>query len=119
MFIKYYNNILLISNRYISSILSKFEKIYHLQDAGYSFANISSFMLAMNAEFPKALQISIKNELLNLGYSEKLIDEIVKTTVVVDYGQDTNVHSFVGFVSLAGAGSNLWSVKGGNKKVSM
>ncbi|XP_034183271.2 prenylcysteine oxidase 1 isoform X1 [Osmia lignaria lignaria] len=104
-------------NRYTSSILNKFEKIYHLQDAGYSFINISSLMLAINAEFPRILQISIKNELLNLGYSEKLIDEIVKTTVVVDFGQDTNVHSFVGFVSLAGAGSNLWSVRGGNKKV--
>lgn len=63
------------------------------------------------------VQKSIKNELLDLGYSEKIINEIVKTTLVVNYGQDINVHSFVGFVSLAGANFNLWSVKGGNKKV--
>nr|XP_003700702.1 PREDICTED: prenylcysteine oxidase-like isoform X1 [Megachile rotundata] len=108
---------LLSLNRYISSILNNFEKVYDLQDAGFTFMNITSLLSAMNAEFPKSLQVSIKSELLNLGYSEKLIDEIVQTTLVVNYGQDINVHSFVGFVSLAGAGSNFWSVKGGNKKV--
>lgn len=76
-------------------------------------------MLSINTEFPKLVQKSIKNELLDLGYSEKIINEIVKTTLVVNYGQDINIHSFVGFVSLAGAGFNLWSVKGGNKKVTL
>ncbi|XP_053984035.1 prenylcysteine oxidase 1-like isoform X2 [Hylaeus anthracinus] len=104
-------------NRYINSIVNSFAKIYNLQDAGKSFENITSFLTVMNAEFPKLLQISIKQYLLNLGYAEKLIDEIVKATSVVNYGQDTNIHSFVGSVSLAGAGFNLWSVKGGNKKV--
>ncbi|XP_003484501.1 prenylcysteine oxidase isoform X1 [Bombus impatiens] len=104
-------------NRYVTSIINNFEKIYHLQDNGEVFTNISSLLLSMNPEFPKLLEKSIKSEILNLGYSEKLINELVKTTLVVNYGQDTNVHSFVGFVSLAGAGFNLWSVKGGNKKV--
>lgn len=76
-------------------------------------------MLSINTEFPKLTQKSIKNVLLDLGYSEKIINEIVKTTLVVNYGQDINVHSFVGFVSLAGAAFNLWSVKGGNKKVTL
>lgn len=79
--------------------------------------NISSLLLSVNIGFSKLLKKSIKNELLDLGYSERLIDELVKTILVVNYGQDTSIHSFVGFVSLAGAGSNLWSVKGGNKKV--
>ncbi|XP_012348516.1 prenylcysteine oxidase [Apis florea] len=104
-------------NRYTTSIINNFEKIYHLQDSGKTFTNISSFLLSINTEFPKLVQKSIKNELLDLGYSEKIINEIVKTTLVVNYGQDINIHSFVGFVSLAGAGFNLWSVKGGNKKV--
>lgn len=108
---------LLILNRYVTSIINNFEKIYRLQDDGEVFTNISSLLLSMNPGFPKLLEKSIKSEILDLGYSEKLINELVKTTLVVNYGQDTNVHSFVGFVSLAGAGFNLWSVKGGNKKV--
>lgn len=104
-------------NRYVSSIINSFEKIYHLQDNGNAFTNVSSFLSAMNTDFPRLLKTSIKSELSKLGYSEKVIDEIVKTSLVVNYGQDTNVHSFVGLVSLAGIGSDLWSVKGGNKKV--
>ncbi|CAL7951839.1 unnamed protein product [Xylocopa violacea] len=104
-------------NRHVTSVINDFEKIYHLQDAGESFTNITSLLLAMNTKFPKLLQKSIKDYLENLGYSEKLINEIVEATVVVDYGQDVNVQSFVGLVSLAAAGFNLWSVKGGNKKV--
>ncbi|XP_076162493.1 prenylcysteine oxidase 1-like [Ptiloglossa arizonensis] len=104
-------------NRYINSIVNNFAKIYSLQDAGKSFENITSFLTVMNAEYPKLLQVSIKKHLLNIGYSEKIIDEIVKASLVVNYGQDTNVHSFIACVSLAGAGFDLWSVKGGNKKV--
>ncbi|XP_017792422.1 PREDICTED: prenylcysteine oxidase 1-like [Habropoda laboriosa] len=103
--------------RYITSIRKNFEKIYGLQDAGKSFTNITNFLYAINAEYPKSLQISIKDQLLNLGYSEKLIDELVQTSLVVNYGQNTNIHSFVGFISLSAADGNLWSVKGGNKKV--
>lgn len=101
----------------MTSVISNFENIYHLQDAGKFFLNATSFLSAMNKEFPNLLEESIEDELLSLGYSKKIIDELVKTTLVVNYGQGTNVHSFVGFVSFAGAGFDLWSVKGGNKKV--
>lgn len=98
--------------------MKDFTSIYDLQDAGKSFRNVTSLLAAMNPEFPKLLQISMKDHLLNMGYSEKLINELVKAPLVVNYGQDIDVHSFVGCVALAGASSNLWSVKGGNKKVS-
>ncbi|XP_076248592.1 prenylcysteine oxidase 1 [Calliopsis andreniformis] len=104
-------------NRYINAILNDFAKIYDLQDAGKSFENVTSLLAAMNKEFPKLLNISVKDHLLKLGYSEQLLDEIVKAPLVVDYGQDTNIHSFVGSVALAGADFNLWAIKGGNKQV--
>ena len=71
----------------------------------------------MNQDFPGLLNISIKDHLQNMDFSTILIDELVEATLVVNYGQETNVHSFLGCVSLAGAGSDLWSVKGGNKEV--
>lgn len=101
----------------INSILDEFDQIYELQNAGVGFENITSLLAGMNNKFPEMLEISSKDFLLNQGYSSLLIDELVETTLVVNYGQDTDVHSFVGFVSLAGAGYSLWSVKGGNKKV--
>ena len=104
-------------NRYVSSVLKDFTSIYDLQDAGKSFRNVTSLLAAMNPEFPKLLQISMKDHLSNMGYSEKLISELVKAPIVANYGQDIDVHSFVGCVALAGASSNLWSVKGGNKQV--
>lgn len=99
--------------------MDNFEKIYKLQDNEIAFENVTSLLAAMNADFPRYLTETIKSHLLNKGISEKLIDELVEATLVVNYGQETNVHSFVGFVSLAGAGANLWSVKGGNKLVNI
>lgn len=78
---------------------------------------MTALLSAMNKEFPRLLQTSIRDYLLHLGFTERLIDELVQSTITVNYGQDVNIHSFVGFVSLAGAGVELWSVKGGNKKV--
>lgn len=104
-------------NKYVHSVISDFGKIYDLQDAGISFANVTGLLTALNGDFPNLLQTPIKKHLLSLGYREPLIDDLVKATLVVNYGQDTDVQSFVGCVSLAGAGYDLWSVKGGNKKV--
>lgn len=97
-------------------MLDKFMKIYKLQDAGMSFANITTLLSAIYEEFPKRLQMSMKDRFLQMGYSKKVIDELIKTAIVVNYGQDTDVQSFVGCVSLA-ADSNAWSVKNGNKGV--
>lgn len=107
----------LLQNRDLNDIIGEFEKIYELQDAGESFANITALISAVNEEFPKWLQMSMKDRLLQMGYTKRLIDELAEATVVVNYGQDTDIQSFVGLVSLAGAGTELWSVKGGNKEV--
>lgn len=106
-----------ILNRYVNSVQEDFAKIYELQDNGASFTNVIELLKAMNPEFPKLLHISIKDHLLDMGYSEKVIDELVRATLLVNYGQNTDVHSFVGCVSLLGAGAGLWAVKGGNKMV--
>ncbi|XP_014479687.1 PREDICTED: prenylcysteine oxidase-like [Dinoponera quadriceps] len=104
-------------NRDIRDIIGHFEKIYELQDAGKSFENITALMSAINEEFLNCLQTSLKDRLLHMGYSRRLIDELAEAVVVVNYGQDIDVQSFTGLVSLAGTGADLWSVKGGNKRV--
>lgn len=103
--------------RHVDDIVEEFGNIYNLQDEGKSFLNVTALLSAMNKEFPSLLQLSIKDHLLHMGFTERLINEIVQATVVVNYGQDVNIQSFVGLISIAGADANLWSVKGGNKAV--
>lgn len=103
--------------RHIDNIIEDFGKIYTLQDNGKSFANVTALLSAMNKDFPKSLQMSLKNYLTQMGFTERLIDEVVQSITVINYGQDVNIQSFVGLISLAGAGVDLWSVKGGNKGV--
>lgn len=71
----------------------------------------------MNKEFPRLLQMSVKEYLLHMGFAERLIDEIVQAITVINYGQDVDIQSFVGLIAIAGAGVDLWSVEGGNKIV--
>lgn len=98
-------------------MLEDFVKIYDLQDAGHSFANATALLSAINKDFPRLLRTSLREYLLHLGFSEILIDELVQATTVVNYGQEVDIQSFVGFISVAGAIGDLWSVKGGNKEV--
>lgn len=97
-------------------MIEDFVKIYNLQDAGQSYANVTALLSIMNKDFPKLLQISTKEYLSHMGFSEKLINELVQVATVVNYGQEVDIQSFVGSISLAASG-DLWSVKGGNKKV--
>ncbi|XP_046615254.1 prenylcysteine oxidase-like isoform X1 [Neodiprion virginianus] len=103
--------------RHVNTILDSFENIYRYQDEGVAYDNVHDLISAMSPEFPKLLQISTAEYLHSLGFSKEIINELVEATLVVNYGQNTDVHSFVGCVSVAGAGADLWSVKGGNKEV--
>lgn len=104
-------------NNYIETILNDFDRIYDYHDNNQSFKNLTSFLASMNIKYPEMLLESTQNHFKNLGYSDKFIDEMLKVSLVVNYGQETDVQSFVGCVSAAGAGASLWSIKGGNKQV--
>lgn len=83
-----------------------------------AYENVLDIISSMSPDFPKLLELSTSEYLQSLGYSKSIINEIVEATLVVNYGQNTDVQSFVGCVSVAGAGAGLWAVKGGNKEVS-
>lgn len=101
----------------INGMLSDFVKIYDLQDAGQSFANVTALLSAMNKDFPKLLHTPMREHMLQNGFTKRLINELVQVATVVDYGQDVDIQSFVASVSLAGTSGGLWSIKGGNKGV--
>ncbi|KAG8383923.1 hypothetical protein BUALT_Bualt04G0064500 [Buddleja alternifolia] len=53
-------------------------------------------------------------ELVELGLSPLLIQELVTVITRINYGQSVNISGLAGAVSLAGSGGGLWSVEGGN-----
>ncbi|XP_063227650.1 prenylcysteine oxidase 1-like isoform X2 [Bacillus rossius redtenbacheri] len=71
----------------------------------------------MSPHFVEYMNISVDRGFKNIGFSEKIIEELVSATLTANYGQDTTVHEFVGSVSVAGASSGLWAVHGGNSLV--
>ncbi|KYN10721.1 PREDICTED: prenylcysteine oxidase-like [Trachymyrmex cornetzi] len=102
---------------FVSNMIEDFVKIYDLQDAGQSFANVTALLSAMNKDFPKLLKTSMKEYLLHKGCTEKMINELVQVATVVNYGQEVDIQSFVGSIAVAGMDGDLWSIKDGNKGV--
>lgn len=55
---------------------------------------------AMDPSFPAMMKKTTFNGFVRDGISPKIIDELVMASLLCNYGQDTNVHQFVGkFVS--------------------
>jgi len=102
---------------FVNNMLDKFERIYELQTNGLSFDSTYDLLTAMDPSFVNYLNISVKDAYLKEHFSESLVTELVQASLRVNYGQNTNVHEFVGSVSMAGMDGSLWSVKGGNKRV--
>lgn len=50
-------------------------------------------------------------------FSENFIEELTQAITYVNYGQDLSIHGFVGSVAVAGADSDLWAVRGGNREL--
>ncbi|KAL0378171.1 UNVERIFIED_CONTAM: Farnesylcysteine lyase [Sesamum radiatum] len=57
---------------------------------------------------------TLGEELVNVGLSPILIQELVTVITRINYGQSVNISGLAGAVSLAGSGGGLWSVEGGN-----
>ena len=85
--------IIVISSRYCSRSL---RSIYKTQDAGRSFTTVRGLLASMSPRFVGLLERSIADELHNNGFSEKIISELVSGGIRGNYGQDVDVHAFVG-----------------------
>ncbi|XP_054154930.1 prenylcysteine oxidase 1-like [Oppia nitens] len=100
----------------VSKIMDYFDNIYSLQeDHNIQFDTVDQLLTAMNPLIKNLTKITYKDYLTNARLSKTFIDELVQSIALVNYGQDVSIPAFVGSVSFAGAGANLWSIKGGNK----
>uniref|UniRef100_A0AAZ1XGV5 Prenylcysteine lyase domain-containing protein n=1 Tax=Oreochromis aureus TaxID=47969 RepID=A0AAZ1XGV5_OREAU len=73
--------------------------------------------LSRGSGFINMTRRPLSDSLLELGVSQRFIDEVIAPVMRINYGQNVSIPAFVGAVSLAGAQNNLWAVEGGNKLV--
>ncbi|CAA0819518.1 Farnesylcysteine lyase [Striga hermonthica] len=57
---------------------------------------------------------TLGEELVEVGLSSILIEELVTVITRINYGQSVEISGLAGAVSLAGSGGGLWAVEGGN-----
>ena len=105
---------------YVRAIIKKFVSIYDLQRNGQSYATVPEMLKAMGGqEFFDLTQSNTEDYLIGkLGWSEKMVKELVVAALRMNYGQNGNVDAFTTLVALAGMEEgSLWNVIGGNKLI--
>ncbi|KAL0994720.1 hypothetical protein UPYG_G00126270 [Umbra pygmaea] len=103
---------------WVEEIMEKFMRIYKYQAHGYAFSSVEELLHSLGGSgFLNMTRRSLSESLLELGVSQRFIDEVIAPITRVNYGQNISIPAFVGAVSLAGAQANLWAVEGGNKLV--
>ena len=104
----------------VRSTLKKFGTIYNIQANGRAFPTVQDMLTAMGGtEMFELTQISAGEYLTGgLGWSEKVVEELVTPALYVNYGQNTTVDTFTTLVALAGMeDGSLWNVVGGNRQI--
>nr|XP_006631780.1 PREDICTED: prenylcysteine oxidase-like [Lepisosteus oculatus] len=103
---------------WVEEIMEKFMRIYKYQAHGYAFSSVEELLHSLGgSSFINMTRRSVSESLLELGVSQRFIDEVIAAVMRANYGQPVSIPAFVGAVSLAGAQANMWSVEGGNKLV--
>lgn len=106
---------------HVTKVLDHFQRIYDIQEKDeIAFEQVSDLLAAMNPLLLNLTKVPY-NELMEteFGLSKKFIDELAQAVTLVNYGQTVSIPSFVGMVSFAGSGAELWSIAGGNKQLPM
>lgn len=98
--------------------MEKFMRIYKYQAHGYAFSGVEELLYSLGeSAFVNMTQRSVAESLLQVGVTQRFIDDVVSAVLRASYGQSAAMPAFAGAMSLAGAQGSLWSVEGGNKLV--
>uniref|UniRef100_A0A8D2Q566 L-amino-acid oxidase n=1 Tax=Varanus komodoensis TaxID=61221 RepID=A0A8D2Q566_VARKO len=93
-------------------------QIYKYQAHGYAFSRLEELLHSLGGDaFVNMTQRSVAESLLEVGVTQRFIDDVIVAVLRASYGQSVLVPAFAGAMSLAGAQGNMWAVEGGNKLV--
>ncbi|VCW98992.1 unnamed protein product [Gulo gulo] len=103
---------------WVEEVMEKFMRIYKYQAHGYAFSGVEELLYSLGeSAFVNMTQRSVAESLLQVGVTQRFIDDVVSAVLRASYGQSAAMPAFAGAMSLAGAQGSLWSVEGGNKLV--
>uniref|UniRef100_A0A8C3BQV4 Prenylcysteine oxidase 1 like n=1 Tax=Cairina moschata TaxID=8855 RepID=A0A8C3BQV4_CAIMO len=93
-------------------------RIYKYQAHGYAFSSLEELLRSLGGDaFVNMTQRSVAESLLEVGVTQRFVDDVIAAVLRSSYGQSVLVPAFAGAMSLAGAQGSTWAVEGGNKLV--
>lgn len=111
----HYGISLLRLQMWVEEVMEKFMRIYKYQAYGYAFSSVDELLRSLGGEhFVNMTQRSVSESLLELGVTQRFIDDVIAALLRTSYGQPVSIPAFAGAISLAGAQGNRWAVEGGN-----
>ncbi|NXR96966.1 PCYXL protein, partial [Hypocryptadius cinnamomeus] len=103
---------------WVEEVMEKFMRIYKYQAHGYAFSSLEELLRSLGGEaFVNMTQRSVAESLLEVGVTQRFVDDVIAAVLRSSYGQSVLVPAFAGAMSLAGAQGSTWAVEGGNKLV--
>ncbi|XP_048187454.1 prenylcysteine oxidase-like [Perognathus longimembris pacificus] len=103
---------------WVEEVMEKFMRIYKYQAHGFAFSGVEELLQSLGeAAFLNMTQRSVAEALLQVGVTQRFIDDVVSAVLRASDGQSAAMPAFAGAMSLAGAQGSLWAVEGGNKLV--
>lgn len=72
-------------------------RIYKYQGHGYAFSSVEELLHSLGGSgFLNMTHRSLSESLLELGVSQRFIDEVIAPVMRVNYGQNISIPAFVG-----------------------
>ncbi|POI30774.1 hypothetical protein CIB84_005475 [Bambusicola thoracicus] len=103
---------------WVEEVMEKFMRIYKYQAHGYAFSSLEELLHSLGGEaFVNMTRRSVAEALLEVGVTQRFVDDVIAAVLRSSYGQSVLVPAFAGAMSLAGAQGSTWAVEGGNKLV--
>ncbi|KAJ7316299.1 hypothetical protein JRQ81_002461 [Phrynocephalus forsythii] len=103
---------------WVEEVMEKFMRIYKYQAHGYAFTQLEKLLHSLGGDaFVNMTQRSVAESLLEVGVTQRFIDDVIAAILRASYGQSVLLPAFAGAMSLAGAQGNMWAVEGGNKLI--
>lgn len=102
-------------NNLVKDFVKKFTHIYEIQDQGKAFHTPEELYETVGVY--NLTQQTLAHFLESNGIKPALINEFATAINRVNYGQNSTLNGFAGLVGLAGSGSELQYLEGGNKQL--
>ncbi|KDP29468.1 hypothetical protein JCGZ_19297 [Jatropha curcas] len=99
-------------NSFVEDTVNKFLKYYEGFETRPTFETVEEMLKW--AGLCNLTTHNLQEELMNVGVSPLLIQELVTVITRINYGQSVFISGLAGAVSLAGSGGGLWAIEGGN-----